>query len=468
VIAVERLNSDSSDDKPQRPCVSLTMEASEATVQQFYPGAFVYLSVPSISRVSHPFTVNRVSGQTKQIRVIFRVTGPFTRALEKNLFFRSVTTTPLMGDREEDDVEEFQNRRSNIEYCPSISFPRLYLDGYYGSANLRGQIFSHDLCVVIAAGIGITPYLSLLPELFLSSSKITHNIPYDGLMIKDNQSGSVRQPRQIILHWICRDRSLIDFCEKEYMKFSSEYLHESKAEGESYSVRIIIHYTGGVDLKLDESRMSANLRQNDIIDTAQHEGVPFELSYFSVNGKTIDNLWNIIIFSFLSWGGLWCLWRWFKKQEKTEYIHRIYTLAAIMVYGLITGILVNIFRHLYLKRKAQSFTTGFNGGGGDSITKFNEMELSTYGDRTFPCRARSVRVVPAENANHISPVTIEVMEGRPLVDNIIEDLNVEDSPALFCCVPENLARNLKKAINRKSRFDDRYNAIPLYQESFEK
>jgi len=471
IVAVEKLNSDDSKNNPQRPCVALTLEASEAAMQKFDPGVYVHLSIPSISRVSHPFTANRVFGQTKQIRVIFRVTGPFTRALENALFFRSVTTAPLIAGHEEDYSEELQNHHLSTEYHPSIAIPRLYLDGYYGSGRLRSQILSHDVCVLVAAGIGITPYLSLLSELISTCYNTTCSVTSDGLMIQKPQSGAVQQPKQIILHWICRDRSLIEYCRKEYLEFSSNDLQKIKEEGGPYSVKIIIHKTGGDDPELDDSRTAtANLSPNDIVDTSQYGGVPFELSNFSVGENIFDSLRYFVVFSALSWGGLWCLWLWFNKQGKNEYIHRMYTLAAVTLYGLMVGVLANVFGRLYSKmtNKNPWSIIAVNEEGDDSLEKFNDVELSTYNDRTERSVAGSIHVAPMDNLFKLSAATLEMSEGRPLVENILEYLDIGISSALFCCVPENLAKNLREGINRKTSFYDRCNAIPMYQESFEK
>lgn len=141
-----------------------------------------------------------------------------------------------------------------------------------------------------------------------------------------------------------------------------------------------------------------------------------------------------------------------------------------MVYGLIVGMLANIFQHVYFRRfdKPQWSTVGFNEKGDDDSTSFNEMELSTCRDRTHISQAGSVPIAQIENQSHTSPITIEVRDGRPFVDSILEDLNVEYSSALFCCVPKNLAKNLREGINRKATSDERYNSIRMYQESFEK
>ena len=467
VVAVEKLNSDDSKNYPQRPCVALTMEASEAATQQFCPGAYVHLSVPSISRVSHPFTANLVPGQGKQFRIIFRVTGPFTRALENALFFRSMTTAPLIADHAEDDSEEFHNQHLSTKYHPSVPFPQLYLDGYYDSGRLRGQILSHDVCVLVAAGIGITPYLSLLSE-FISTG---YDVTSDGLMIQEPQFGAAHQPKRIILHWICRDRSLIEYCRKEYMQFSSNDLQRIKGEGERYSVKIIIHKTGEEDPELDKSKKTAaSLPRNDLVDTSQYGGVPFTLSNFSVGATMIDSLRYFMIFSALSWGGLYCLWWWFNKQGKGEYIHRIYTLTAVTLYGLIVAIIANFFGYLYSRRtdKNKWSILASIGEDIDSSENFNGVELSTYKDQTHLSQVGSVPIVTVEDPQHLSEPTLEMSKGRPLVENILDDLDIAKTSALFCCVPEHLSKTLRQSLNQKSMFDGRCSTIPVYQESFEK
>ena len=463
VVAVEKLNSDDSKDNPQRPCIALTMEASEAAVQQFYPGAYIELSVPSISKVSHPFTVNRVIGQTKQIRVVFRVTGPFTRALENALFFRSPTTVPLMVEDEVDELEELESRRFCTDYHSSKAFPQLYLDGYYGSGRLRSQVLSHDVCVLVAAGIGVTPYLSLLSELSSTDSVAMRNKASDGLMIDGPQSGAVQQPKRIILHWICRDRALIDYCRKEYIEFSTHDLQTTNSDGGRRLVKVIIHQTGGENSKLSESTTrTANHSRNDVADTSQYGGVPFQLSKFSASDNAVDILRYFVLFSAISWGGLCCLWLAFKKQSKTEYVYRIYTLVAVTFYALIAGVLSNMFLHFCSRRTPTSNWCN------DASEKLSDIELSTYRDQTRLSQPGSASDVPVEDRLHLSATTVEISEGRPLLENILEDLDLEKSCAVFCCLPELMSKHLRDCIDQRSIFDARCNTIRLYKESFEK
>jgi len=470
VVAVEKLTSHDSKGNPQLPCVSLTMEASETAMQQFYPGAYVHLSDPSISRVSHPFSVNRVLGQTNQIRVIFRVRGPFTRALENALFFHPVMIASPITDYEEGNSEEMKTNHLSTEYQSSTINPLLYIDGYYGSGRLRSQILSHNVCVLVAAGIGITPYLSLITEFLSTRDDVTCGVISDGLMIGQTRSAAAHKPKLIILHWICRDRALIEYCRKEYLEFSNYDLQKIKGKWEQYAVKIIIHETGEDEPGVKESRtLKRRLTRKEVVDTSEYRGVPFEVSNFSVGASMLDRLRYFVVFSALSWVGLWYLWRQFKNQGKREYIHRIYTLAFVTLYGLIGGVFVNFLGYLHRRtRKTPWSIVASNEECDDHSQKFNDVELSTL-DQTNLTQIESFPTsVPGKDPCNISAANLEIFEGRPLVENIVEDLDVETSCALFCCVPKNLANALREAIDRKLKFDGICNTIPIFEESFEK
>ena len=445
VLAVEKLHSDGSKDNPQRPCVALTMEATEASVQQFYPGAYVDLSVPSISSVSHPFTVNRVIGQTNQIRVIFRATGPFTRALDNALFFPSPTTVPLMaGDEDDDEIE--QDDRFYCENNSSGACPKLFLDGYYGSGRLRSRVLSHDVCVLVAAGIGITPYLSLLSELSSTSHSTTMS---DGLMADSPNFGEGQQPEQVVLHWICRDKSVIDYCRKEYMEGTNE-------ERGRCSVKVIIHKTGGEDDVIDG--LTPPPTSVSRADTSQCGGGPFEISKFTVGESLLGNIQYFVLFSALAWGGLVSVWLSYEKQSTSEYIHRIYSLATVMIYELTVSVLANALWYFCSRRSSSS----------SGLEKISDIELSTYRDQHDFGQPDSVPDVPGKAQTQHSSMAIEVSDGRPLLEDILDDLHVEKSCAVFCCLPEHMSKNLRDCIYRKSIFDARYNNIRIYKESFEK
>eukprot|EP00536_Pseudo-nitzschia_multiseries_P011497 jgi/Psemu1/206009/e_gw1.394.28.1 len=479
ILTAEKLRSYGDSNKNsllQRPCIALTIEASETAVQKCLPGAFVYLLLPDVSKVSHPFTVNQVSGETKQIRIIFRATGPFTRALEKALFSQSsvatTTTAPLMTEKCDDETKsEEKNQNSNLctEYHSSLSLPRVYLDGYYGSGALLRQISTHDNCVLVAAGIGITPYLSLFSELkFPRGNGIS-----DGLMFGEDQLDMSQQPKHIILHWICRDRSLIEYCRKEYMDFSNDQRRGQKEhQGENCAIKIIIHQTGKESVAEDGftgATSSADHSQSNLIHAWHDGGVPFELSKFSVADGIFGNLKTLLIFSILSWGGLWCLWRLFNMQEKDQYVNRTYTLVGVIFYELAVAILANFASYLST-RGAQSHAWSAVDLNGEEnyYSDQSEVELSTL-DSDYSSPPESVPVHLVEDPTRLQTTTLEMLHGRPNVENILEDLGNGTNPALFCCVPGSLEKHLIEGVNRKYRVGGiMTNQIAVYQESFVK
>ena len=113
--------------------MSLTLAASDEATLSFEPGQYVKLLAPEISSISHPFTMNRVPGKLHELRIIFRATGSFTHQLSRRLTSGS-------------------------------KLPIVRIDGFYGNVNRVEQMLKHDSCVLVAGGIGITPYLSMLQQ----------------------------------------------------------------------------------------------------------------------------------------------------------------------------------------------------------------------------------------------------------------------------------------------------------------
>jgi len=161
----------------------------------------------------------------------------------------------------------------------------------------------------------------------------------------------------------------------------------------------------------------------------------------------------------------------YKRQGKEEYVGRIITPVVVVVYGIIIAILANIVCWYFRSRNGNKYDFSpvpFNerdnsNGLVDDIEISSSVELSTYKDTkddNAPCPDPSSKeALPSPSVN------FEVLHGRPDVTEILEDLQDGISPALFCCVPANLAEKLCIAVNEKSRSSGPY--IPVYRESFE-
>ena len=96
-MSVQRLGSTGT----QRPssCYSLTVEAADWAVPPFRVSQYVKVWCRALSNVGHPFTIKRVVGQPRQMRIIFWSYGPFSTQLGKVL-----TNTPTDIDTEQSCV----------------------------------------------------------------------------------------------------------------------------------------------------------------------------------------------------------------------------------------------------------------------------------------------------------------------------------------------------------------------------
>ncbi|HVZ72652.1 MAG TPA: EF-hand domain-containing protein [Polyangia bacterium] len=105
---------------------------------RYAAGDYVFLRVPAVARTEwHPFTLTSAPEDPERLTVHVRALGNWTRALGETL-----------DDRERDGLETYA-----------------HIDGPYGSATRH--IFETKHAVAIAAGIGVTPFASILQSLLL-------------------------------------------------------------------------------------------------------------------------------------------------------------------------------------------------------------------------------------------------------------------------------------------------------------
>jgi predicted ferric reductase len=441
VASIERIGADSC--QSHRPCVALTLEASQAAIRRYRPGLFGHLSVPAISSVAHPFTINVVPNQPHRIRIIFRVTGNFTRSLEKAL------CGDLLGISDADTAAS----------APSSS-PEMYLHGYCGSGTLLDKISSHDVCVVVAAGVGITPYLSLFAALFRTSK--------DGV-VKD-PVGALK-PRKILVHWVCRDEALIQYCRREYF----DPLLDSRFDVDGHSIEINIYHTGlGGDTFADDDTCPDPPSGPRIhsVDVVSMHGIPFDQSRYTAGEGQCKNLGYVLTFSLLSWGGLWVIWRWYQLQEPNAYVGRLATLVVLMLYGLIVAVFRNGCWYFDFKRKQEGWSQV---DGDDAIDKDAGLENSDMGGETLemstykgtePTITTLGQFADAESQQS-KAVKVDSYEERPRIDQILVGMQNGSTPALFCCVPQSFATLLCDSVNKSSCALSSVASATVYQESFE-
>lgn len=81
-------------------------------------------------------------------------------------------------------------KSSNPNIHPSLrkTLPRVFIDGPFGSAS--EDVFKYEIAVLIGAGIGVTPFASILSSIWYRMSK---------------RSQQKTRLRKVYFFWVCRD-----------------------------------------------------------------------------------------------------------------------------------------------------------------------------------------------------------------------------------------------------------------------
>jgi predicted ferric reductase len=380
IVAAKYISSKSS-----RPCLSLTLRASEAALERYRPGMYVKLSVPQISHKSHPFSINKVPGKPQELRIILRVLGPFTKQLAT---LASISTDggklPLLAR----------------------------VNGFYGSPNRVAQVLGHDVAILVAAGIGITPYLTLLNDLASILAAVDEADEEDR---PSSKLAAVGANTTIVLHWICRDAQLIDHVRREYLEplvlQYTDTAHSSSAgkssggdgfAGRSATSRIQIlihrtgsevgvigtspgHYLGGATDRIssslsysdepaqqpkggndnndddddndDETTVHSNgwniteppflpleAQQDLFLQSSDTTGAVFSPSRFASGSRPrmTGNLVPFLAFSTIAWLGLWMICSLYTNvQHKHQVTERAYAPFLVVLLGFVVAVIVN-------------------------------------------------------------------------------------------------------------------------------
>lgn len=132
-------------------------------------GQYIFLKCPKISHLEwHPFTLTSAPEES-YFSIHIRDAGDWTNTLHKEF------------DVGGDGIK-------NIADCP-----RLAVDGPFGTSST--DVFKYEVIMCIGAGIGVTPFASILKSVWYR-----HNQGYDNLKIK-----------KVYFFWICRDTNAFEW-----------------------------------------------------------------------------------------------------------------------------------------------------------------------------------------------------------------------------------------------------------------
>lgn len=138
-----------------------TMVFKKPRFMNFYPGDYLYMRIPAIARFEwHPFTIS-AAPETTNLAIHVRNNGDWSGALHNY-------------------------SRSSDKRTKSL---KVYIDGPYGTPT--SNVYRSRVAILVAAGIGVTPFASVLQS----------------LLLRDHGKDKLERANQIVhFHWLNRSQ----------------------------------------------------------------------------------------------------------------------------------------------------------------------------------------------------------------------------------------------------------------------
>jgi len=348
--------------------IELGDDASSSMQSSFHNtvGKYIMLHVPEISAHSHPFTLfTNPHNPDKLVSVLFRPCGSFTTSLSKRL--KVLTMLPEMTPSEIENHHELTMSHSSNNGLQSRekSCPRMLINGI---RNATGDMFEHvmshhDRVVIIAGGVGIVSYISLIHAIRLqqsmmiaeaNSSSSNNNVingnngdvmesvinnhrramnfdddetdeEVNGL--EEGANGVISSPvssslsKRIDIHWMSRDEGLIQHVLQNYFEPFCNMPSESICMGMP-SINIVVHHTSphsNLSSPSHNSHSSSDepstwepsrqQQQEATNDRNLHSSSPafafIASAYQGNNSRPSQNIIPSVAYASIVFGGLW-------------------------------------------------------------------------------------------------------------------------------------------------------------------
>ncbi|EFE41301.1 hypothetical protein TRV_03949 [Trichophyton verrucosum HKI 0517] len=156
------------------------------------PGQYIFINCPVVSIWQyHPFTLTSAP-EEDYISVHIRCVGNFTKDLAKAVgcdFDEKEQPSYERRTRRESTVIGVDANTSEQDVDPRLSriLPRIFIDGPFGSAS--EDVFKFEVAVLVGAGIGVTPFASILKSIWYRMSQ------------RQNKT----RLKKVYFFWVCRD-----------------------------------------------------------------------------------------------------------------------------------------------------------------------------------------------------------------------------------------------------------------------
>lgn len=159
---------------------------------KYTAGQWLFIQVPEISSLQwHPFTITSAP-EDPYVSVHIRQVGDWTHALGERIgvgpsVVASLTKAAMNGSEKEIQGGIAEGRGDFVEFDPSNqALPSVRIDGPYGAP--AEDVFDSEVAVLVGAGIGVTPFASILKHIWYRQKK-----------------GNLGALRRVEFFWVCRD-----------------------------------------------------------------------------------------------------------------------------------------------------------------------------------------------------------------------------------------------------------------------
>uniref|UniRef100_A0A8C9J7U2 NADPH oxidase 5 n=1 Tax=Panthera tigris altaica TaxID=74533 RepID=A0A8C9J7U2_PANTA len=188
----------------------------------YRPGDYLYLNVPTIARYEwHPFTISSAPEQKDTIWLHVRSQGQWTNRLYESF----KTSDPVDSKRLSRSLRMRRSQRNPPLECPPVC-SQCYIDGPYGTPTRR--IFASEHAVLIGAGIGITPFASILQSIMYRHQKRKHICPSCQHSWMDNVQDEDMKLHKVDFIWINRDQRSFEWFVSLLTKLELDQAEETR------------------------------------------------------------------------------------------------------------------------------------------------------------------------------------------------------------------------------------------------
>ncbi|KAI0361501.1 NADPH oxidase [Trametes cingulata] len=157
---------------------------------KYVAGQWLFIQVPEISGLQwHPFTITSAP-EDPYVSVHIRQVGDWTYALGERVgagpqVVAAMTKAALKGDEKDERI--YGTRGDFVEIdSTGRALPSVRIDGPYGAP--AEDVFNVEVAVLIGAGIGVTPFASILKHIWYRQKK-----------------GTLGSLKRVEFFWVCRD-----------------------------------------------------------------------------------------------------------------------------------------------------------------------------------------------------------------------------------------------------------------------